>query len=254
MRNYSVFHRFVPAELSYENFGNPPMKSVFSLLQAMGGDLQSWNENSEMRWFNGPGSVDYDSNFVASYPFPNYLATCGISETQMRFLRTQYLRFENTTLPQHQRDAAGRNTLLIAQCYKNAIKRMAPFQYYIVSPLKTTAQLIFIKRPHGFSFVTNGLAQKLIRLWHFISYYFGILAFLLGVFFYTRNTKLPQVNALIVLIIGHIALYGFVLRYTENRYVVPMYPFMMAVGIGCIMMFFKNRKRPNSIYNDQTRL
>jgi hypothetical protein len=243
-RNYKVMHRFIPSEMSAENFGSPGMRSIFAMLRDMGCDLQSWNPDSEMRWFNRPATIDYDSTFSATYPFPDYVTQAGVQKKDMLKLRALYYKNGDPSISSQQLLMV--ESAIDSLCKKTSkqFKEGAPFAYRIIAPLRVVKTLVFIKRPYGFSFISNGAVVKLIRAWHFVNYYVALVFFIIGFFWiYTKKNKYAFVITLFV--ISHILLYGFILRLSENRYLVPIYPYMILMATGTILYtlnyFFKTR-------------
>jgi hypothetical protein len=231
VRNFKVTQKFVPADMVLENFGTPAMKSLFSLVIAYGGDLQSWNPESEMRWFNNiPGSPDYDERYASTNPFPKYAIESGLSLGILKELRGKYSLYNSDSLSDHEKNAlAGK---MQEMCYGliSSFKSKAPFMYYVVAPLRTLKTFIFIQRPYGFSFTKSGLLEHIVRAWHFFIYYLVLIAFFAGIYVSVKNRN-RSVLFLVFLVVGHMLLYGFILRYSENRYLVPMHPFMVIVSV-----------------------
>ena len=241
MRNHQILNRFIPADIGQENFGNPAMKSLFSLILAMGGDLQSWNPNSEMRWFNSPSSVNYDLHFANSNPFPFYVLKNGISLERLKKIRSIYFNYADINLSAVKRNNLEKHIDLLCKQSILDFKNKAPIYYYIISPLRNLKTFLFIKRPYGFSFRNNGFLEKSIRMWHFACYYFVLIFFIMNLLFIYLIKNKMTLNILLLCVM-HIFLYGFIFRYSENRYLVPIYPYFVILATGNILYLFLNFK------------
>jgi hypothetical protein len=224
-RNYIRMNRFVPAELSVQTFGSSAMRSVFSVVKALGGDLQSWNPDSEMRWFNEPGTQNYDEAYAESFPFPSYVTKAGITKQEMKLLREKYNSWVTTSSPET-KSGLEPEIEKLANDIVLRFRKNSPFHYYVLAPLRIVLTFVAIKRPYGFSFPQNGIAERAVRAWHFVAYYIGVIGFVIAILFRSIR-KNKQLMLLWLLPLGHIFLYGFVLRFSENRYLVPMHPFML---------------------------
>lgn len=236
-RNYMLLNRFIPADICLENFGTPSMQNVFSMVQSMGGDLQSWNEDSEMLWFNSmDDALHKDSVYLNTIPFPDYVEKAGITLADLKAVKALYHQTSD------QRDTTEAGKLLDEQIaaktreISQRFKQQAPFYYYVVAPLRTLSKLLFIKRPYGFSFSQHGILEKAVRLWHFICYYVPLLLFLAAVFWIGKSSG-PAVWILCAYALAHMLLYGFILRYTENRYLVPVHPYFVVISFGTLKHF-----------------
>lgn len=233
IRNYVLMERFIPAEISQENFGDPAFKSLISLIQSIGGDNQSWNPDSEMRWFNTPGTINYDSNFAESNPFPNYALSNGMPLDSLLNLRSKYYRYtfntQNFNIQIEDSIVRQSNRLILS------FKKQAPLYYYFISPLRIVKTFLFIKRPYGFSFKVNGVLEKSIRFWHY-AFYQIILWLSIISFVFVR--KMGNLKVLVLFVISHVFIYGIILRLSENRYIVPIYPFMSILASFAIIQLF----------------
>jgi hypothetical protein len=235
LRNYKTLNRFIPYDICIENAAPKGTLSVLELVKAIGGDLQSWNPDSEMRWFSIPGSDNYDINYANSYPFPPYVEKGGISLDELKNLRNHYYRYLDSTTTIQENFKEEKRLELLSKSLALKFKSNAPWSYYLFAPLRTFKTLLFIKRPCGFSFRSNGLLEKLVRGWHFICYYIPLLLFIFGLVwvFFKKNR-----NSMILFLMCflHMLLYGFIFRYSENRYLVPIYPYLVIIASGSILV------------------
>lgn len=110
-----------------------------------------------------------------------------------------------------------------------------------ISPLRNLKTFLFIKRPYGFSFRNNGFLEKSIRMWHFACYYFVLIFFIMNLLFIYLIKNKMTLNILLLCVM-HIFLYGFIFRYSENRYLVPIYPYFVILATGNILYLFLNFK------------
>lgn len=251
-RNEILLKRFVPAEISYENYGTPALLSLYKLVQATGGDHQAWNTDSELKWFLPlePGTRE-EQIFADSNPFPAYLIEAGIDLSRLKEIRSEYLATTDSSRSKEEIDQMSAQLDRHVKAVISDFRHKAPFAYYVKAPLRSLSIFLFIKRPYGFNFPQNGIIEKLVRLWHFIWYYVVLVAFILSLFF--RPRALPGVGARVVGIypLVHILLIGFILHFTENRYLVPAYPFMIILGAAAIDKFlerlYNNRRNAVSI-------
>lgn len=232
-RNYAWSNRFVPLELSYENFGNPPMRSLIRFVQAIGGDCQSWNPDSEMRWFGKPGTDYYDRGFSASNPFPAYLKDAGVTLEKLTELRNLYWSYNDTI---HTTEAKLLESGIVnkADSFTQRVRSQLPLQYYIVSPLKLTAKLVFIKRPYGFTSDTNNFYTFIVRYYYFGLYYITVLLFIFS-FFIKKN---KEMLVMLVYVLTHIFVYSMLLRLTENRYLITIWPFFVLIASRTILTWW----------------
>lgn len=229
IRNEITLKRFIPHDICVENAAPARTLSLFEFVKAFGGDLQGWNDDSPVNWFDPDiikDSVELER--TALIFFPSYVWESGITLEDLKKLRRKYLQYNDKTPTEEEIAIHSSEFDQMTQVLIEKFKAGAPFHYYIVAPLRVVNTLVFIKRPYGFSFSHSGILVKALRLWHFLCYYIALLLFFAGAVWVGMSNKSTLILALLV--VTHILLYGFIFRYSENRYLVPVYPFAILVG------------------------
>lgn len=226
IRNEITLHRFIPTDISLEKFGTPKLRAMFSFVKAFGGDLQSWNPKSEMRWF-APKSdkYSYDSSFAnaSDAPFPNYLFTEKFTIDTLKILRKKYDYSSNPDLSNIEKHETEAEVIRLCKKYEEEFKTEKSIFYHFVAPLRTMIQLVFIKQTYSLPLIKNNIVEKVARILFLGTYYLILLSSFLS-FLYLCLSKQTKQTMFYWIFILHVFLIGFLLRLTENRYLVPVYP------------------------------
>ena len=245
LRNSLTLKRFIPHDICIENAAPIGTLHVFEFVKAIGGDLQSWNPGSEICWING----ETDISQPGSYPFPAYVEKGGVSKVDLLGLRNAYKEYQKHFFDPVEAARCEEELYTRCQGLIAKFKANAPFSYYVVAPLRVVKTLVFIKRPYGITFKNNDLPEKIVRAWHFFCYYFPIVFLIISIFLFRQMNRDAFILLLYVLI--HVLLYGFVFRYSENRYLVPIHPLLILISAGTLIYlfsFFGKRKADRSGY------
>ncbi|MBL4709623.1 MAG: hypothetical protein JKY48_14415 [Flavobacteriales bacterium] len=105
-----------------------------------------------------------------------------------------------------------------------------PFQYYVLTPLTTSKEIVFNSFVHHFAVLTSlrdqfpivGLVVKALLFLLHVLMYGSVLFFL----FNRKESLALRFLVAVPVIILMFALTALVFRYVESRYLLPIHPFM----------------------------
>ena len=226
IRNYHVSDEFVPLESSREDFGTPQTIAIFKMIQAWGGDIQSWNSRSEAKWFFKQKYTEHVSiEELQKFSFPSHLLF------KPEFIETFNQLKKNYTLPgktlsRSQRDSISNSIVNTINIFIKNYKSEYPFRYYVVAPIKLMIQLVFPSDTYNLPFVTNSFLHKSLRIISLLSYYLVIISAIMGIFIcliYETNVVFKCISLFPVL---HVLAIGAIMRMPESRYMVPVFPIL----------------------------
>lgn len=219
-RNYKLLGEFVPVDQSQKQFGSPSMQAMFKLITSWGGNNQAWIEKGEAHWFfQYPYSENITTEEMNFHCFPTHVLETipadSLNALKRNFLLINGKKLDSVLTPISNQIIAKSNY------YTAKYKSEHFFHYHFFSRLRVLALFLFPKQTFNLTYHQPDLISKLIRLFFLAHYYFILLIFILGVTFLQPN--LISRN-LLLFIFSLIILYSVVMRLSENRYLVTVFP------------------------------
>lgn len=204
--------------------------------QSWGGNFVYWDPAADIHWF-GYVSEDWEPTFtpVVKDP-PSWVSTPEFGRDELLSIRDSTLIACNKDIPAEKRAEHRDIAVKRLDVFSEALKRDRPFVYYVLAPIRATFGLlatsgsyILFRRP----FAALDLPDRIIKVFMSGLYVFVVVFGLAGIFF--RPSRSPAwvfVAAIPLYIIG---VHGVYFRFTENRYVVPAYPFLLIFANGLVL-------------------
>ena len=162
-----------------------------------------------------------------------------------------YEKFDQQQLIRLKKEFRAKDTLFEknANQYSSEFKKDRPFYYRVIAPLRLTLLFVFPERVDALPFKTALFTDRIIRASNLFLYYFIIVLGILGAVLaaLSRNKK----NSLMFLFpLFHVIAYAMLLRYTENRYMVPAYP-IFVIYAAYILSVMANRFFPKQFPTEE---
>lgn len=241
-RNYNVHGRLIPLGKSvfYEPVNNDYLEPLSDLVRSFGGDMIYWNPNAEIRWFN------FKAKETAYLPpattgLPGDMYTTQFNRDSLLLLKK--LIAETGTGDSLMAGFSARNAAIGERCrrYAASVQAEKPFLFYVRSPLKVAWRFVFENGTYNlFNKTYSGLGffQKVLKWFYAGLYLLMAIGSALAVLCFPYRSRLficffPVLYA--------VMMYAIVFRFSEFRYLVPAYPFMVATV--CCLLWHYGKKR-----------
>ncbi len=271
-RNYKVHEKFIPLAngFYYPYIGSSYMSHMQEFVQSWGGAVDLPDPNSNLTWFGGilfPGEPDiahYDS-------LPDDIYTSQFNKDSLYLLRDKVHSFmamqkpsvdsfynsvnqdwfkafvvlEYPLKPASAKAAALQNDIDERfDRYKASIKKEKFYIYNIKSKIILFRKFLFDNNSQYFKRgQIPGLGNLMTRFYH--SFYLFILFFgIIGMFLLLWNGLRSNILLLLLCIIPgfDMIIHPLVLRLADNRYLLPVWPFLIACAAYTIMIVYKKMK------------
>ena len=222
-RNFKVMNRFIPMDITAENFANPQYRVQIQLCIAYGAEYLTDSKDNLLGWFHP--STRNDTELYNSNPFPPHCFTPDYNLDSLRLLRQYYWSSIDKDLSLDMKKKYATETVDKLNLYKKSYIKYHPFRYYVVNRFILLRKFLFVTQTYALPFEKHTLFQKLVR-----GVYWGINTFViaLGIVgitlsFYKKN-KLAW--SLSLLLLAHIFVHAVILGYIEHRYLVTVFPLL----------------------------
>jgi hypothetical protein len=199
-----------------------------------------WDPNSEVRWFGIEnkvidGSTAYSKVGEYKKDLPDYIYTSKFNKDSLIILKNKIQKIWSHTLPSvvnlEYCDYVNKKLLL----YTQSIKEEKPFIYYVYAPLRLTKTFLFT---HGTQtlidkkFNDMSLLEKAIKLLAAFINIFVLTAGLFGICLLIIKKKLfGPLFIPISFSLLYVFFIGFVFKFTEIRFLAPLYPFLLLASL-----------------------
>jgi hypothetical protein len=226
------------------DYVNSPHYPIGRLVAAFGGNLTWWYPDAEIRAFN-IHDLHETPDLTNSQPaIPSYAATPSFPMDSLNavadLVSTWYVA----------PDSAQKKTIVIAitersDRYIKAYSHENPWQYQVLARIRLLGKFILhngASMPHHGSNSVLGIAERTISL---ILYAFTMILGCLGLVLFAFVKHRQSWPWLIPMIFGYgLLVHPLLMRFCEYRYLVPFYPFAIALATWCLVTLIA-RTRPH---------
>ena len=223
-RNYNVLHRFVPLEISQENFGSPQYRAWIKFTSQMACEQFNKDDKNALRWFNP--NFRNEPEVLNGNPFNEKNFTADFNFDSLKVLRNLNLLSTDTALAEEKRKQCGDLVLLKIDSYSKSLRINHVFRYYFINKLILLQKFLFVKQTYALPFIENSLYQKSVRganwLLNSFTIALGLLGMLLSII---QKNKLAFSISLLALV--HIFVHALILGFIEHRYLVSVFPLLV---------------------------
>jgi len=234
IRNYNVLHRFIPVDISQENFGQPQYRALIQFTSRMGCDQFNKDSQNGLRWFSP--DLKEDASIQNANPFNEKNFTGKFNLDSLKVLRQEYWLSSDTSLSKQERKIYGVRVLNKISGYTSSLKQEKPLRFYVINRLIMLRRFVFVKQTYALPFFKTSLYERAVRgaNWALNTFTmsFGILGILLA--FWNKN----RVSAYLAWIPAlYICVHALVLGFIEHRYLVPVFPLITIFAALPLMTF-----------------
>jgi hypothetical protein len=234
-RNFKTNNVLAPltTTLYYPAFENGIQKPIFEFVQSWGGTIVYWEPNNHATWFGLPLDDKYkDEEYYTNSSIPPHIFTSKFNMDSLNNLRNkiiQYSMLDNTTTNIITSDLK-KDIVQTLKEYTLSVKKERPFLYYFKARLGFVPKFLILKndftRLFKRDYYVDNKIKFLLKVFNFALYHLVVLFAFFGAIYLIVRKGSSITRFLIAGLFIYIALvHPIVLRFTENRYFVPAWPF-----------------------------
>lgn len=249
LRNALVNHRFAPLSNGwFLGEGVDPYVDLARMVMAMGGDVVYWERpDADARWFN-MGAVK-DS---LGHPIPNsrpakipeWWATQGCPLDTLLRIAQMNLQRQDTSLAPGERDRASAEVMRLCTGCREAFIAERPFAHQVKARLRLL-KLFVVQPGTPYHFRTTfdrmPLHVKAVKLANVLLYVIVIVSAIVGALLFLFRPSDGSQRLLAALFFCGVLVIPFVIRYTEGRYMAPVWPLALLI----VALLFSGAHRPD---------
>jgi hypothetical protein len=196
------------------------LTAVNKLIMAWGGDIQPWAKASAGEWF-----FDIHQHNSGTELVEKDQTTSAYTYDSLVNLRNIYYRLQTATLTAEEKNELKNYIIAKGELYAASYQTEKPVRYYFLNRLRLIKLLVFRPRLDNLPFPKlseMAFYHKMIKGGYFILL---LLVSALGIIGSLTALRKKVLLAIVPLIF--IILLAALLRYAEQRYLVPVYPFLL---------------------------
>lgn len=239
VRNALVNHRFAPLTNGwFLNEGTDVYADLSRMLMGMGGNVVFWSDpDADIRWFNAGAARGADGRPVANTrpaAIPSWWATRGCTMDTLALLASTNLARQDTSRTDALRQGDTREVVRLCRSCLDAFQRERPFEHQVTARLRCLKLFVVnpgVPYPFQATFDRMPWYLKGFKLAHMALYALVLLCATLAA---ARAIIRPDegIQRLLgVLFLSGVLVIPFVIRYTENRYMAPVWPFALLCAL-----------------------
>lgn len=240
--NYREHHRLVVLQGPFTECFSSITKEIASireLITAWGGDIQPWAKGSAAQWFFDPKSINTNMELREKNEI-----TSVYNMDSLMLLRKAYFDFRSDSTPTAQKPILEQYIAQRSALYVRSYKKEKPFRYYFTNKLRLLKSLLVAERLDNLPFPKLS-AMKFYHKALKAGYYL-LLLFINIVGGSACLLALRKKNYLALAPLSMIFLLAVILNTVEQRYLVPVYPFLLIYAMVLVQQGYSwllNRKR-----------
>lgn len=232
IRNYNVYHKFVPMQIDLVA-GEYFPQSHFAYrkyISAWGESFQSWDKRSAGSYFEPKYKTG--SEFV----FPDYVFTTNYSMKEIEAVKDQFVIVWKT-----RNDSLDKDLIVKFNAMTDEFIKEKTFRYYIISPLLRIKKFLghsgSYYLPINKKFPSYKSYQLLLKLLQSTLYYFTLIVGMIGLIYLSINNK----NNYILLAIPSLLILFFVFYMKDIcfHYFAHSYPILVMGSFGAMKLLLK---------------
>ncbi len=231
-RNALVYERVIPLTKTvfYPKLNNSIFLPASEFVKSWGGDFVFWEPNAEIRWFGLSYMIGQEPGMEMSIPEKVFTSEFGLVE--MNELRDDIHKFYlDSTLSEVQKQQIIDLSTERFNRYTASVKKEHLFIYYVEAPLKVLKKFIIHSGTYNlFSKPSNELSylELAIKIAYSLMYLAMIgLGFLGALLLLKKSVRLTPIALPVGILLYITLVHGLVLRFSEFRYFVPAWPFLI---------------------------
>ena len=239
IRNYRHHHKIAPLTTSVviTHYLDNPNLFLWDFLKSWGGSIVHWDVGAEIRWF-GVGD-SFGDGVEENIVIPDYIYTSQFNLDSLEIIKSKLKGYDQLTKEEKIACKAYLDNRLSR--YTKSIKTEKPFVYYVRGPARLFADMLFHSGTYN---LFPGPASKLnfielmMKIFYSLLYLFILFSSFLGLILLFRRSIMMNEVLLVTGIAAYtILVFPIFLRFSEARYLVPAWPFLVICSVYAILFF-----------------
>ncbi|HTA82732.1 MAG TPA: hypothetical protein VK783_07365 [Bacteroidia bacterium] len=249
IRNYIIYKQVSPLTRTvwFPWVSSSYLLPTAELVEAWGGDIQFVEPTADTYWFinKKPVMIGSDKN-NDTVPFPAYIYTSQFNRDSLKLVKNMIIRIQvDSSMSVLQKKQYQDVIILKLKRYTQSIKTEKPFLYYVRSNYKRLIEFVFSMHTISRLFINNFIT-RFYSTYYYCTVFLSLLGFLLLIPFIF---KLSIESVVAFIPIYTILIHPVFIKFSENRYLIPAYPFMIICASYSILWLyhriFKEKHQPN---------
>jgi hypothetical protein len=230
IHNYKKTQRFIVLQDKLENCYScypPEYLAIRNLIISWGGELLQWIPGSEAEWFY---SQDFD--YKHQHPFKRNIFTSVYNQDSLFVLKSEYDKILSDSIDPAEKVKIKRLVQEKAERYYEAYKKEHPIAFYFTNRLRFCRVFLFPQTLNLMPFPAKekmSIIEKIVKGAYIIWLNMMSGLFILG-FIISLVTRKKELILISLLPVSYILVMAAGLGYTEQRYLLPAYPFMVLIA------------------------
>lgn len=229
IRNYTIFNKFLPFQqdpYAGYNYSSATL-AVWKFIETIGESFVFYDKRSAGCYFEPKKGMECE------YQFPDRIFSANLTMNKIEEARMIYLDYQK-----HTSDSLNNLTVQKFNTLTDIYKKERTFSYYIIRPIMLSNHFLFHSGSYFLPIKKDSACyqsyQWMLKLSQSILYYLCLIFGFLGTILIFRKNPLSFIIPIIPIYL--IILYPMVFSFTEFRYFMPAYPFLL---IGLTFMLLK---------------
>jgi len=235
VRNFYQHNKFAPLQTSVAYPGTEEViLSQFKFVQSWGGDIVYWEAGAEIRWFGyGPAMhATFGKGVDTSAELPDYIYTSKFNKDSLRIIKQKLMAtYQDSSLTKQQIAANKQYASDKFLEYATSVRQEKPFLYYVKAPLILLKKFLIHSGTYNlFSRASSELnvVEWAIKVFYSLFYLGALVVGFLGILLWMKECIcLHRVGAAAGVVVYIATVHPFILRFSEYRYFIPAWPFLM---------------------------
>lgn len=229
-RNFLVLHSFIP--FIHQEISSSEM-AILKFTKAMGANWYEHNGNNTgfQYWFipsfsSFDGLSDqFNAELVKSNPFDKTQFTPDYNFDSLKLLRDYNWKFldRSNDIDLITRGKYNKRATGMAQRFTSSYVKHRFINFIVWNKLKVARDFLFIRESHALPVIGPSIFDKAVRVFY-VLFYYGVIVTSLLVSLYFVISRLGSMEGLLSIILLGLILFHVMIAFTENRYLVPVYP------------------------------
>ena len=234
-RNYQVHQNFIPLNNCYIH---PELESSVKwqwmrLLMACGEKISTNQEKSpKVLWIDQPmDSLIANSKQTQKFELPEDIYTSVFNRNDL--IEIAILNQKSKKIDQLEGfEQKKQYEELVALSYKKvnrlieSFKKEKPIYFYVKAPLKLLVK--YVRAPFGYyDSETKSPTKRMILIYYYFWYWFVFIFGMIGISIQLIKSRRKGIMLFFVPVFYTLFVFPFILRFSENRYLIPAFPFLI---------------------------
>ncbi|PCJ01415.1 MAG: hypothetical protein COB15_00390 [Flavobacteriales bacterium] len=251
IRNY-IHHNKVTlftTTIIHPSYESDPYYLTWNFLKSWGGSHEHWDTGSEIRWFGKGADQHFGKGVDKSAKIPDYIYTSKFNLDSLKLIREKLVIYDQLT--SFEKIKCRNEIKKSMDKYTQSIKDEKPFLFYVKAPLILTHDMLIHSGTYNLfskSAAELNTYEYIIKVFYSLLYLVTLIMGFLGLLLMTKKSILFHIISLITgIFVYTIVIHSIIFRFTEARYFVPAWPFVVICAVYSVIWTYKKIYSSNKL-------